>query len=234
MISTVHKIGAKAERKVSEKLIGEFKHVAGKERLLFRLAEASIRCPDGAVKEVVFPVVGERTLQELVAEYKSSGYRRTVQRKLKASYTNHYRRGLIRLLSVLEFRSNNTAHRPVLDALELIARYAHASKLSYYPTGETVPAPAGIDEDWREPKGNGDRPTTGPQHYEASRSTSETAYPTNHQPTSPDPTHRSSDTLGSPGCSGSSCSRGSSRSTRRVSTMPTRATGVCIPASCRR
>jgi hypothetical protein len=114
LTSTVHKIGARAERKVSEELIGEFKRVAGKEKLLFRLAEASIQCPDGRVKEVIFPVVGERTLQELVAEYKSSGptYRRTVQRKPKASYTNHYRRGLIRLLSVLEFRSNNTAHRP--------------------------------------------------------------------------------------------------------------------------
>jgi hypothetical protein len=73
-----------------------------------------------------------------------------VQRKLRASYTNHYRRGLIRLLSVLEFRSNNTAHRPVLDALELISRYARGSKITYYPAGETIPEHAGIDEDWRE------------------------------------------------------------------------------------
>ena len=40
-------------------------------------------------------------------------YRRTVQTTLKASYTNHYRRGLIELLDVLEFRSNNATHRPV-------------------------------------------------------------------------------------------------------------------------
>ena len=152
LISTVHKVGARAEKKVSEELIGEFKRVVGKERLLFRMAEVSVQCPDGTVKEVIFPVVGERTLQELVAEYRSSGptYRRTVQRKLKASYTNHYRRGLIRLLEVLQFRSNNTAHRPVLDALDLVARYARASTLTYYPRGETIPAHSGIDEDWRE------------------------------------------------------------------------------------
>jgi Tn3 transposase DDE domain len=126
--------------------------VAGKERLLFRVAEASLAQPDGKVKEVIFPVVGEGTLRDLIAEYKSSGptYRRTVQTKLKASYTNHYRRGLIRLLGVLEFRSNNSAHRPVLDALDLVVRYARRSSLTYYPAGETIPAHAGIDEDWRE------------------------------------------------------------------------------------
>src|SRR5664279_468049 len=36
-------------------------------------------------------------------------------------------RGLIALLDVLEFRSNNTAHRPVIEALELIGRYAKAA-----------------------------------------------------------------------------------------------------------
>ena len=40
---------------------------------------------------------------------------------MKSSYTNHYRDRLIELLSVLEFRCNNTMHRPVLDALELIS-----------------------------------------------------------------------------------------------------------------
>src|SRR5512135_2361547 len=95
-------------------------------------AEASVSRPHGLVKEVVFPAVGgEQTLLDLVAEYKSSGptYRRTVQTKLKASYSHHYRRGRVRLLQVLEFRSNNAAHRPVLDALELVARYARREHL---------------------------------------------------------------------------------------------------------
>ena len=148
----MHRIGAKADKKVTNELIGEFKRIANKETLLFKVAEASVSRPDDAVKEVVFPAVGgEQTLLDLVAEYKSSGptYRRTVQTKLKASYSHHYRRGLIRLLQVLEFRSNNAAHRPVLDALELVARYARREHLTYYPAGETIPAHAGLDEDWR-------------------------------------------------------------------------------------
>ncbi len=74
-------------------------------------------------------------------EFKTRGpvYRRTVQTTLKASYTNHYRRGLIRLLAVLEFRSSNLAHRPVSEALALVTRYVNAGNTTYYPLGETVP-----------------------------------------------------------------------------------------------
>ncbi|MEV7441350.1 hypothetical protein AB0O22_09400 [Streptomyces sp. NPDC091204] len=126
LISTVHRIGARAERKVTEQLVNAFKKVSGKENILFKLAEASLGTPEGTVRQVVFPAVsgGEATLRELVHEFKTRGpvYRRTVQTTLKASYTNHYRRGLIRLLDVLEFRSSNHTHRPVIEALALVAR----------------------------------------------------------------------------------------------------------------
>jgi len=71
-----------------------------------------------------------------------------VQTTLRPSYTGHYRRGLIALLEVLEFRSNNTAHRPVIDALTLITRYAKAGNLTYYPIGETMPTHRGTSGDW--------------------------------------------------------------------------------------
>ncbi|KPI20518.1 hypothetical protein OK006_9484 [Actinobacteria bacterium OK006] len=84
LISTVHRIGARAEKKVTEQLIN------------FKLAEASLGTPEGTVRQVVFPAVsgGEATLRELVHEFKTLGpvYRRAVQTTLKASYTNHYRR----------------------------------------------------------------------------------------------------------------------------------------------
>ncbi|MGH3518504.1 MAG: Tn3 family transposase [Haloechinothrix sp.] len=152
LIATVHRIGARAERRVTEELINAFKRVSGKENILFSIAEAALEKPDDAVRAVVFPAVagGEQTLRELVHEFKTKGpvYRRTVQTTLKASYTGHYRRGLIALLEVLEFRSNNTAHHPVIDALTLIGRYAKAGNLTYYPLGENVPAHRGATGDW--------------------------------------------------------------------------------------
>ena len=101
----------------------------------------------------MFPAVagGEQTLRELVHEFKANGplYRRTVQTTLKASYTNHYRRGLIGLLGVLEFRSSS-AHQPIIEALELIGRFAGAGNITYYPFGEVIPLHRGLRGDWED------------------------------------------------------------------------------------
>ena len=153
LISTVHRVAARAERKVTNELVAEFKRVHGKENILFRVAEASLNTPDGTVRRVVFPAVtgGEQTLRDLVNEFKTSGplYRRTVQTTLKASYTNHYRRGLIRLLDVLDFRSSS-AHQPVIEALQLIRRFAGAGNITYYPLGEVIPMHRGLRGDWED------------------------------------------------------------------------------------
>ncbi|WP_185303019.1 hypothetical protein [Streptomyces finlayi] len=75
LISTVHRIGARAEKKVTEQLINAFKKVSGKENILFKLAEASLGTPEGTVRQVVFLAVsgGEATLRELVHEFKTRG-----------------------------------------------------------------------------------------------------------------------------------------------------------------
>lgn len=151
LISTVYKIHARADRRVTQDLVNAFKKVTGKENILFSIAAAALDAPDDPVRRVVYPAVtgGEATLRELVHEYKTKGpvYRRTVKTSLKASYSSHYRRGLIELLDVLTFRSNNTRHRPVLDALDLVARHAGA-KTTYYPLGEHVPSHRGLGGDW--------------------------------------------------------------------------------------
>jgi hypothetical protein len=151
LISTVHRIGARAERRVTIELVNAFRRVQGKEGILFRVADAALARPDDLVRRVVFPVVGEDNLRNLVAEYKSSGpaYRRTVQTTYRASYTNHYRAGPIRLLEVLQFRSEDS-HQPVLEAVQLVRRYAASPQLTYYPEGEVVPAHGGLSGDWQD------------------------------------------------------------------------------------
>ena len=57
---------------------------------------------------------------------------------MRASFANHYRRMIPQLLELLEFRSNNDLHRPVIEALELLKKYAH-SKARYYDSTEEIP-----------------------------------------------------------------------------------------------
>jgi len=91
----IHKIGVRAEKRVEKELLDDFKRVSGKITVLFHIAEASVEQPDGRVRDVVFPAAGgERKLQDLVREYKSSGpaFRFQVHTYLRASYASHYRR----------------------------------------------------------------------------------------------------------------------------------------------
>jgi hypothetical protein len=152
LISTIHRINACAEQKVVAEFVKDFRRVRGKDTMLRKIAEASLKTPDDSVREVIYPVVGgEATLTDLVNEYRATGteYQRQKRKVFKASYTNHYRRGLIRLLGVLQFRSNNAAHQPVIDALALIVRYADHGG-TYYPLGEHVVLDGAVNADWTE------------------------------------------------------------------------------------
>ncbi len=91
------------------------------------------------MEQVIYPVVSLKTLKDLVAEYKSTGnfYQERVHTVVRNSFASHYRRMIPQLLEVLEFRSNNEIHRPVIEALELLKKYAY-SKARYYDSSEKI------------------------------------------------------------------------------------------------
>jgi hypothetical protein len=103
--STVHRINARAEKKVTEAFVAEFIKVRGKSGLLGKIAAGS----------GVYPAAGgEKTLKDLVAEMKATNaeFARNKREVFKSSYSNHYRSGLMKLLGVLDFRSSNDQHKP--------------------------------------------------------------------------------------------------------------------------
>jgi len=118
---------------VERELIADYKRVSGKNGLLFQIAEASLDHPDEPVKEVVYPIADESKLRDLVREFKATGpaYRQQLHTVMRSAYRSHYRAMLIRLLGTLEFCSNNEIHRPVLDALAVVKKYA-GSRLRVY------------------------------------------------------------------------------------------------------
>ena len=156
LIATVHRINARAETRTREQFVADIaKKVTGKENILFSIAAAAADKPQGIVEEVVYPAAGGLgVILDLLHEYEAKGptYRQARQRSFKASYTNHYRSGLIQILEALEFRSTNTVHRPVLEALELIKRYKaeHSPATLYYARGEHVPVDGVIPRDLAE------------------------------------------------------------------------------------
>lgn len=153
LIGLVHKINARADQRVERELTEDLRRVRGKEGILFRLAEASVEHPDELVREALYPVVGKKTLRELVREAKTNErvFQARVRTVLRSSYSSYYRRMLPPLLAVLEFRCNNTAYRPMLAAMELLARYAATDgKTRFYATSTTVPLDGVVPTAWRD------------------------------------------------------------------------------------
>jgi hypothetical protein len=124
LIQVTHRITVKAERRVIDELVEEAREVRGKAGILFRVVEAASGSPEGVVREVIFPVIGEQTLEALVREARALGtpQSRRVHTAVRASYGSYYRRMMPKLLTALDFRSNNGTHRPLLDALDAIRR----------------------------------------------------------------------------------------------------------------
>ncbi|GGA58993.1 putative transposase [Kroppenstedtia guangzhouensis] len=147
----VHRIGARAERKVEKEILHDLKRVHGKTGLLYRLAETALEHPDGIVREVLFPVIQEETLRSLVKEMKNTGpaYRQKVYTVMRSSYGTHYRRMVPEILDVLHFRSNNDVHQPVIQALQLLKQYARTSHHHYAETDD-VPIEGVVRPAWVE------------------------------------------------------------------------------------
>ncbi|MEV0314848.1 hypothetical protein [Nonomuraea fuscirosea] len=151
LIQLVHKISVRAEKKVEGELNAEFRRVQGKNGILVKLATAVLELPEEIVRKALYPVVGERTLEDIIAEAKANEkeLRTRVRTKLRGSYSHHYRRGLPKLLKAVRFRSSNDTFKPVMDALDLLKRY-DGSDADFYAAAEAVPLEHVVPDDWRD------------------------------------------------------------------------------------
>ena len=117
----IHRINARAERRVEKELIGELANVPGKRGIFTKMVDAVLEHPDNTVRDAVYPVVpgGVKTLSALARELKATerAVAERVRYQLRGSYSHYYRRMLAPLLAALEFRCNNNAYRPVMDAI---------------------------------------------------------------------------------------------------------------------
>jgi len=150
LIRVLKDIRVRAQYHEERRLLKDFIRVDGKQQLLFRLAEIMLDNPDGVIREVLYPVVGETRLRALVEEAKNTGvYQQSVQRRITASYAHHYRQILPPLLEVLRFRCHNEQYQPLIDALKIVEKYLPRKK-AYYPKQLIVPLEDVIPKQWQE------------------------------------------------------------------------------------
>lgn len=150
LLLVIRRIGAKAEKHVKKQYLDDIQTVEGKQKLLRQVAEAALAGPDKTVRAGIFPVMSEEKCKAILKEYQAKGeYQEQVYQRMRSSYRDHYRRMVPLLVNMLDIRSNNTTHRPVIEALTLVKRYAGTSGI-YYPAEETVPLAGVVRPMWRD------------------------------------------------------------------------------------
>lgn len=106
---------------------------------------------------------GEKTLRQLLKELMANNrvVRERVRYQLRGSCSHHYRRMLGPVLGALTFQCNNTTYRPVMDAIELLARYAKAdagteqttpkkARATVYAEDDVVPIEGVVPKEWQD------------------------------------------------------------------------------------
>ena len=148
-LGVVKKIGDKAKKQVESKMFKELKKVRGKRHILYDVAKAAVERPQGVINQVIYPIVNEDTLQNIVTEYQLEGsFEDQVQEKMRQSYARHYRRMVPFLFKRLTFHTNNEHHQPLIQALNLIRKYADSQKTSY-ASEDDVPLSGVVPMSWR-------------------------------------------------------------------------------------
>ncbi len=139
-LQLIRRIEKKADKTLEKELISEIKRVYGKRQILYQVALAVTENPDGIVRDVVYPVVGESVFQRLIEELEGSEshYNLSRAKVMKKKYGGHYRRMMKPILDALVFRANNPAYQPALKGINLLHKYID-TRLVYYPEDEAIP-----------------------------------------------------------------------------------------------
>ncbi|GGN30065.1 hypothetical protein GCM10011609_87600 [Lentzea pudingi] len=119
LVDLVHKINARAERRVEKELLGEMTTVPGKKGIFLKMINAVLDHSDEPVREAVGSVVpggarwGEDTAQtgQGAPRWQPGGARAGAVPAARLLH-HHYRRMLAPVLAALNFQCNNTACRP--------------------------------------------------------------------------------------------------------------------------
>jgi hypothetical protein len=69
LLGLIHKINTHADRRIERELIADLRRVRGKDHILFQVAEVAVEHPDDTIRDVLYPVVDERTLETLFVKH---------------------------------------------------------------------------------------------------------------------------------------------------------------------
>jgi hypothetical protein len=138
-LELIHRIDKKADRKLEHDLVSNIQSVYKKREILYKLAKASTQNPDGIVKSVVFSVIGEDVLQQIITEYegKELNYDSHRAQEKTGKYIHSHRRMMKPVLDILVFRTNNPVRNPLIKNISVVHKYLD-KRHTWIPQSEKI------------------------------------------------------------------------------------------------
>ncbi|MEP1079584.1 Tn3 family transposase [Leptolyngbya sp. PL-A3] len=150
LLQLVNRLERRSRKRVTEEVVAKAQSSTDHDKILYQIALAALAEPEGLVKDVIYPIAGEETLEKLVGSLNGGEtFRERLHARLRSAYNHHYRRMLPLILKALEFRCDNPQLQPVMEALQLLKDYADTPSRTPYSTDSTVPIEGVLSSTWQ-------------------------------------------------------------------------------------
>lgn len=151
LIQLLHRLERRSKKRVCEEIVAKAQSSNDHDKLLYQIALAALAEPEGLVKDVIYPIAGEETLEDLIDTLGGGQtFRERLQSRLRSAYNHHYRRMLPLILKALEFRCDNPQLQPMMAALRLLKDYADKPRKEPYAAQIKVPIEGVLSPDWQD------------------------------------------------------------------------------------
>jgi TnpA family transposase len=148
-VRIISKFTKKAENYTDKEIIERVKKVRSKEKILFSIATASLKNRQSIIEDVIFPAAGGETiLQNIVSEKdpEYNSYGRVVQRRMRSSYSHHYRRIAKEVYDLIDFKTDTPDSMLLMSAVKIIKAYRAGSL--YFPKKVSIPVSGVVLPGW--------------------------------------------------------------------------------------
>jgi TnpA family transposase len=150
LLGMMQRLENRSKKRVSEEMVAKVQRSGDHDKLLYQIALAALAEPEGLVKDVIYPVAGEQTLEQLVDQLGGAmTFQERLQTRLRSAYNHHYRRMLPLILNALKFQCENSHLQPVIEALQLLKDYADKPRQEPYAADKQVPVEGVLSAEWR-------------------------------------------------------------------------------------
>ncbi len=148
LIEIVNKIKHNGKKNAEIETLHEAIKVNNPRKILYDIFIEYKKDSKRHMNDVIPLIINEETIDNIIEEYELKGvtFKEKEKRFMLRSF-HHYRQIVPIFLKILEFNSNNSNYKPVIEAIALLQKYSGEKKY-YFLKDEKVPIDGIISTEW--------------------------------------------------------------------------------------